>query len=178
MALQNLPVRFALDRAGLVGADGPTHAGAFDIAFLACLPNMVVMAAADESELVHMVATAAAHDHGPIAVRFPRGEGIGIEVPERGQVLPIGKGRMVREGSKIALLSLGTRFGALVLDHLNETGAIGRGLKVKVMTLPDRFIDHDKPEKMYAAAALDAKAIVEKALDLLGRDHAASPIRA
>ena len=232
MALQNLPVRFALDRAGLVGADGPTHAGAFDIAYLACLPNMVVMAAADEAELVHMVATAAAYDDGPTAVRFPRGEGVGVEIPDQGDILPIGKGRMIREGSKIALLTLGTRlqealkaadelarlglsasvadarfakpidtdlidqlaahhdvlitleegssggFGALVLNHLNETGAIGRGLKIKVMTLPDRFIDHDKPEKMYAEAGLDAKAIVEKALALLGRDHAASPIRA
>jgi 1-deoxy-D-xylulose-5-phosphate synthase len=109
VAIQNLPVRFALDRAGLVGADGPTHAGAFDLAYLCCLPNMVVMAAADEAELVHMVATATAHDSGPIALRFPRGEGVGVEMPRRGSVLEIGKGRLVREGGQIALLSLGTR---------------------------------------------------------------------
>ncbi|WP_374301534.1 1-deoxy-D-xylulose-5-phosphate synthase [Paracoccus sp. (in: a-proteobacteria)] len=109
VAVQNLPVRFAIDRAGLVGQDGPTHAGAYDIAFLANLPGMVVMAAADEAELVHMVATAAAHDSGPIAFRFPRGEGTGVEMPERGQVLEIGKGRIVREGKGVALLSFGTR---------------------------------------------------------------------
>lgn len=109
VALQNLPVRFAIDRAGLVGADGATHAGAFDVAYLACLPNMVVMAAADEGELVHMVATCAAHDAGPIAVRYPRGEGVGVEMPEQGVPLPIGKGRIIREGSKVAILSLGTR---------------------------------------------------------------------
>ncbi len=109
VALQNLPVRFAMDRAGLVGADGPTHAGAFDLAYLCCLPNMVVMAAADEAELCHMVATATAHDSGPIAFRYPRGDGVGVDMPERGEVLPIGKGRMMRDGSQIALLSLGTR---------------------------------------------------------------------
>jgi 1-deoxy-D-xylulose-5-phosphate synthase len=109
VALQNLPVRFAIDRAGLVGADGATHAGAFDVAYLTCLPNMVVMAAADEGELVHMVATCAAYDAGPIAVRYPRGEGVGVEMPEQGVVLPIGKGRIIREGSKVAILSLGTR---------------------------------------------------------------------
>jgi 1-deoxy-D-xylulose-5-phosphate synthase len=111
VAIQNLPVRFAIDRAGLVGADGATHAGSFDIAYLACLPNMVVMAAADEAELVHMVATAAAHDSGPIALRYPRGEGVGIEMPERGVPLEIGRGRVLREGSRIAILSLGTRLG-------------------------------------------------------------------
>jgi 1-deoxy-D-xylulose-5-phosphate synthase len=109
VAIQKLPVRFALDRAGLVGADGPTHAGAFDIAYLACLPNMVVMAAADEAELVHMVATAAAHDAGPIAFRYPRGEGVGVDMPERGVPLPIGRGRILREGDRVAILSLGTR---------------------------------------------------------------------
>ena len=109
VAIQRLPVRFAIDRAGLVGADGATHAGSFDIAYLANLPGMVVMAAADEAELVHMVATAAAHDDGPIAFRFPRGEGVGVEMPERGEVLPIGKGRMIREGSGVAILSFGTR---------------------------------------------------------------------
>src|SRR6187551_3056675 len=109
VAIQRLPVRFALDRAGLVGADGPTHAGAFDVAYLCCLPGFVVMAAADEAELVHMVATAAAHDDGPIAFRYPRGEGVGVEMPEVGVPLEIGKGRVLREGHKVALLSYGTR---------------------------------------------------------------------
>jgi 1-deoxy-D-xylulose-5-phosphate synthase len=109
VALQNLPVRFALDRAGLVGADGATHAGAFDVAYLCCLPNMVVMAAADEAELVHMVATATAHDSGPIAFRYPRGDGVGVEMPDAGKILPIGRGRMIREGNRVAILSLGTR---------------------------------------------------------------------
>ncbi|MBM3603960.1 MAG: 1-deoxy-D-xylulose-5-phosphate synthase [Alphaproteobacteria bacterium] len=114
VAVQNLPVRFAIDRAGLVGQDGPTHAGAYDIAFLANLPGFVVMAAADEAELVHMVATAAAHDSGPIAFRFPRGEGTGVEMPERGQVLPIGKGRMIAEGKGVAILSFGTRLSEVM----------------------------------------------------------------
>jgi 1-deoxy-D-xylulose-5-phosphate synthase len=109
VAIQRLPVRFAIDRAGLVGADGATHAGAFDVAFLANLPGFVVMAAADEAELVRMVATAAAHDTGPIAFRFPRGEGVGVEMPSDPEVLEIGKGRMIREGSRIAILSFGTR---------------------------------------------------------------------
>ncbi|WP_296709903.1 1-deoxy-D-xylulose-5-phosphate synthase [Rhodoblastus sp.] len=109
VAIQNLPVRFALDRAGLVGADGATHAGAFDVAFLGILPNMVVMAAADEAELVHMVATAAAYDKGPIAFRYPRGDGVGVELPQDGVPLEIGKGRIVRQGDKVAILSLGTR---------------------------------------------------------------------
>ncbi|MCC3861316.1 1-deoxy-D-xylulose-5-phosphate synthase [Pseudemcibacter aquimaris] len=109
VAVQNLPVRFAIDRAGLVGADGPTHAGSFDITYLASLPNMVVMAAADEADLMHMIATAAAHDAGPSAVRYPRGEGIGVDLPDEGTVLEIGKGRIVREGKQIAILSLGTR---------------------------------------------------------------------
>ena len=111
VALQRLPVRFAIDRAGLVGADGATHAGAFDIAFLANLPDFVVMAAADEAELAHMVATAAAYDDGPIAFRFPRGEGNGVDLPERASPLEIGKGRMIKKGSKVALLSFGTRLG-------------------------------------------------------------------
>ncbi len=109
VALQNLPVRFAIDRAGLVGADGATHAGAFDLAYLCCLPNMVVMAAADEAELVHMVRTAAAHQAGPIAFRYPRGDGVGVPLPERGEVLEIGRGRVLREGRKVAILSLGAR---------------------------------------------------------------------
>ena len=229
VAIQKLPVRFALDRAGLVGADGPTHAGAFDIAYLACLPNMTVMAAADEAELVHMVATAAAHDSGPIALRYPRGEGVGVDLPEHGEPLPIGKGRVLREGSRIAILSLGARlgealkaadelaarglsttvadarfakpldrelilrlatthkllitieegaaggFGAHVLTLLSEAGALDNGLKVRTMTLPDKFQDHDKPERMYAAAGLDAKGIVAKAIAALGDiEHRAS----
>ena len=222
VAIQNLPVRFAIDRAGLVGADGATHAGAFDIAYLACLPNFVVMAAADEAELVHMVATCAAHDTGPIALRYPRGEGVGCEMPERGVALAIGKGRILREGSRIAILSLGTRlaealkaaedlaarglsttvadarfakpldrelvlrlaethevlitieegsiggFGSHVLGLLAETGMLDKGLKVRTMTLPDVFQDHDKPDRLYAAAALDAKGIVAKAIEALG----------
>ncbi len=109
VAIQRLPVRFAIDRAGLVGADGATHAGSFDVAFLANLPGFVVMAAADEAELVHMVATAAAHNSGPIAFRYPRGEGVGVEMPARGVPLEIGKGRMIRQGKRVALLSFGTR---------------------------------------------------------------------
>ncbi|WP_298428800.1 1-deoxy-D-xylulose-5-phosphate synthase [uncultured Jannaschia sp.] len=109
VALQNLPVRFAIDRAGLVGADGATHAGSFDVAYLSNLPNFTVMAAADEAELCHMVATAAAHDDGPIAFRFPRGEGVGVEMPERGEPLEIGRGRMIHEGARVAILSFGAR---------------------------------------------------------------------
>lgn len=111
VAVQKLPVRFALDRAGFVGADGPTHAGSFDLAYLCCLPDIVVMAAADEAELMHMVATATAINDGPSAVRFPRGEGEGVDLPERGIPLEIGKGRIVREGNSVAILSLGARLG-------------------------------------------------------------------
>jgi 1-deoxy-D-xylulose-5-phosphate synthase len=111
VAIQSLPVRFAIDRAGLVGADGATHAGSFDNAYLGCLPNFVIMAASDEAELVHMVATQVAINDRPSAVRYPRGEGRGVEMPEIGIPLEIGKGRIVRQGSKIALLSLGTRLG-------------------------------------------------------------------
>ena len=114
VAIQRLPVRFAIDRAGLVGADGATHAGSFDIGYLSNLPGFVVMAAADEAELKHMVATAVAHDNGPIAFRYPRGEGQGVELPERGQVLEIGKGRMIREGAQVAILSFGTRLGEVL----------------------------------------------------------------
>jgi len=114
VAIQRLPVRFAIDRAGLVGADGATHAGAFDVAFLANLPGFVVMAAADEAELVHMVATAAAHDDGPIAFRFPRGDGTGVTMPERGEPLEIGKGRMIQRGSRVAILSFGTRLSEVM----------------------------------------------------------------
>jgi 1-deoxy-D-xylulose-5-phosphate synthase len=222
VAIQNLPVRFAIDRAGLVGADGATHAGAFDLAYLSCLPNMTVMAAADEAELVHMVATCAVHDTGPIALRYPRGEGVGVEMPERGEPLEIGKGRVLREGTRIAILSLGTRlaealeaaedlaarglsttvadarfakpidrelvlrlaafhevlltleegavggFGAHVLSLLAQAGALDKGLKVRTLTLPDVFQDQDKPERLYAAAGLDARAIVARALEALG----------
>jgi 1-deoxy-D-xylulose-5-phosphate synthase len=224
VALQNLPVRFCLDRAGLVGADGATHAGAFDLAYLCCLPNMTVMAAADEAELVHMVATAHAHDSGPIALRYPRGEGVGVDLPERGEALAIGRGRVVRrpEGARVALLSLGTRlaealkaadeleaagigvtvadarfakpldealiqdlagsheavvtleegstggFGAMVLHLLAQTGALDAGrVRVRTMTLPDSYQEHDTPERMYAEAGLDAPAIVKLVRDTL-----------
>jgi 1-deoxy-D-xylulose-5-phosphate synthase len=223
VAIQNLPVRFAIDRAGLVGADGPTHAGAFDIAYLGCLPNFTVMAAADEAELVHMVATAVAHDSGPIAFRFPRGEGVGVDLPEEGVPLQIGRGRILREGTRVAILSLGTRlaealkaaddletrglsttvadarfakpldldlvsrlareheilvtieegsvggFGSHVLQALGNHGLLDNGLKVRVMVLPDAFLDHDTPERMYAKAGLDAAGIVAKVFQALGR---------
>jgi 1-deoxy-D-xylulose-5-phosphate synthase len=124
VAIQNLPVRFAIDRAGLVGADGATHAGSFDITYLATLPNMVVMAAADEAELVHMTYTAARHDSGPIAFRYPRGNGTGVEMPAEPELLEIGKGRIVRSGSKVALLSLGTRLAEALkaADQLEAKG--------------------------------------------------------
>jgi 1-deoxy-D-xylulose-5-phosphate synthase len=124
VAIQKLPVRFAIDRAGLVGADGATHAGSFDVAFLACLPDMVVMAAGDEAELVHMVATAAAIDDRPSAFRFPRGEGMGVPLPAEGQPLEIGKGRVLREGTKVALLSFGARLGEC-LRAADELAALG-----------------------------------------------------
>ncbi len=124
VAIQKLPVRFALDRAGLVGADGPTHAGAFDTAYLGCLPGFVLMAAADEAELVHMVATQVAIDDAPSALRYPRGEGTGVEMPEEGRPLEIGKGRVLAEGSKVALFSYGTRL-AECLNAAKELGAHG-----------------------------------------------------
>jgi 1-deoxy-D-xylulose-5-phosphate synthase len=124
VALQALPVRFAIDRAGLVGADGATHAGAFDMAYLGCLPNFVIMAAADEAELSHMVATAAAYDEGPIAFRYPRGDGVGVALPETPQILPIGRGRVLREGKDVAILSVGTRLQSALAaaDHLAARG--------------------------------------------------------
>ena len=124
VAIQNLPVRFAIDRAGLVGADGATHAGSFDVTYLATLPNFVVMAAADEAELVHMTYTAAEHDSGPIAVRYPRGNGVGVPLPDRPEKLEIGRGRVVREGSKVAILSLGTRLAEALkaADQLDAKG--------------------------------------------------------
>jgi 1-deoxy-D-xylulose-5-phosphate synthase len=124
VAIQRLPVRFAMDRAGLVGADGPTHAGAFDVAYLGCLPGFVVMAAGDEAELVHMVATQAAIDDRPSALRYPRGEGLGVPMPEEGKPLEIGKGRIVREGTKVALLSFGARLGEC-LKAADELGTYG-----------------------------------------------------
>ncbi len=127
VAIQRLPVRFAIDRAGLVGADGATHAGAFDVAYLANLPGFTVMAAADEAELVHMVATAARHDEGPIAFRYPRGEGVGVELPERGEPLPIGKGRLIAEGDRAAILSFGTR--------LSEAREAAEALSARGMTV-------------------------------------------
>jgi 1-deoxy-D-xylulose-5-phosphate synthase len=230
VAIQRLPVRFALDRAGLVGADGPTHAGSFDLAYLGCLPGFVLMAAADEAELVHMVATAAAIDDCPSAFRYPRGEGIGVELPAEGVPLEIGKGRILREGSAVAILSLGTRlaeslkaadqlaafglpttvadarfakpldrdllhrlarnhevlitieegsiggFGSHVLHDLAQSGLLERGLKVRPMVLPDSFIDHDKPEKMYERAGLNAAGIVATVLAALGRTVSANEI--
>ncbi len=124
VAIQKLPVRFAIDRAGLVGADGQTHAGAFDVTYLSCLPGMVVMAAGDEAELVHMVRTAVAYDDGPLAFRYPRGEGVGVDMPERGEELTIGRGRMLREGGKVALLSFGGRLHE-VMKAADELAAHG-----------------------------------------------------
>ncbi len=231
VAIQHLPVRFALDRAGLVGADGPTHAGAFDVAYLACLPGMVVMAAADEVELMHMVATAASIDDRPSAFRYPRGDATGATLPKRGTPLSIGKGRVLREGSAIALLSFGARlgealtaadqlagfglattvadarfakpldlelvaqlgrhhevlitleeganggFGSQVLKALADQGLLDRGLKVRTLTLPDRFIEQDKPNAMYAAAGLDASSIVAAVFAALGKDLDAETAR-
>jgi 1-deoxy-D-xylulose-5-phosphate synthase len=231
VAIQSLPVRFAMDRAGLVGADGPTHAGSFDITYLATLPNMVVMAAADEVELMNMVATAASIDDRPSAFRYPRGEGWGLERPQAGSILEIGKGRILREGTSIAILSFGTRlqeclvaaeklsgyglsvtvadarfakpldenmirrlarehevlitieegaiggFASHVMQFLALEGAFDKGLKMRPMTLPDRFIDQDTPEKMYAAAHLDARSIVATALNALGREKEALAAR-
>jgi 1-deoxy-D-xylulose-5-phosphate synthase len=228
VAIQNLPVRFAIDRAGLVGADGATHAGSFDVAFLGILPNFVIMAAADEAELVHMVATAAAYDSGPIALRYPRGDGVGVDMPQFGVPLEIGKGRVVRAGDKVAILSLGTRlaeaekaadllaaqgvsttvadarfakpldvellrrlaathevlitveegsiggFGSFVLQQLAEDGFLDKGLRVRAMVLPDVFLDHDKPDALYARAGLDAKGIVAKVFEALGRPAVAA----
>ncbi len=231
VAIQRLPVRFAIDRAGLVGADGPTHAGSFDLTYLGCLPHFVLMAAADEAELVHMVATACAIDDAPSAFRFPRGDGVGVDLPSVGVPLEIGKGRVVREGSSVALLSLGTRlaeclkaadilkshgltatvadarfakpididlvlrlarehevlitveegaiggFGAQVLYALAEHGVLDRGLKVRSMVLPDTFIDQDSPAAMYAKAGLDAKGIVMRVFEALGREADISAVQ-
>ena len=231
VAIQSLPVRFAIDRAGLVGADGATHAGSFDNAYLGCLPNFVIMAASDEAELVHMVATQVAINDRPSAVRYPRGEGRGVEMPEAGVALEIGKGRIVREGTKIALLSFGTRlaecekaadelaaqglsttiadarfmkpldvdlvlklareheilltieegaiggFGSHVMQTLAEHGMLDGGLRMRAMVLPDVFLDHDSPNAMYGRAGLDAKGIVAKVFETLGKDFKAETVK-
>ena len=227
VAIQKLPVRFAIDRAGLVGADGPTHAGAFDVTYLCCLPGFIVMAASDEAELRHMVATAAAIDDGPSAVRYPRGEGTGVALPDEGVPLAIGKGRVLREGSAVALLSLGGRlpeclkaadqlagfglsttvadarfakpldhelilelarhhevliaveegaiggFGSHVMQLLSREGLLDGKAKLRSMVLPDIFMEHDKPEAMYAKAGLDAAGIVATVFAALGREATA-----
>ncbi len=230
VALQRLPVRFAIDRAGLVGADGPTHHGAFDLVYLCCLPGFVVMAPADEGELVHMIATAAAIDDRPSVFRYPRGEGIGATIPAQGEVLAIGKGRVVREGGTVALLSLGTRladcliaadalatrglsatvadarfakpldvalihrlarthavlvtveegaaggFGAHVLHELARTGRLDHGLKVRTLTLPDVFLEHDTPKVQIETAGLTAPHIVNTVLMALGWEKGAGTV--
>ena len=154
VAIQRLPVRFAIDRAGLVGADGATHAGAFDIAFMANLPGMVVMAAADEAELVRMVATAAAYDDGPIAFRFPRGEGVGVEMPAEPELLEIGKGRMIREGKRVAILSFGTR--------LQEVEAAAEALSAKGITptIADARFAKPLDREMILKLAADHEALI------------------
>jgi len=231
IAIQRLPVRFAMDRAGLVGADGPTHAGSFDIAYLGCLPGFVLMAASDEAELVHMVATQVAIDDRPSALRYPRGEGRGVPMPAEGIPLEIGRGRILREGDKVALLCYGARlgeclkaadelagfglsttvadarfakpldidlvlrlardhevmitieegaiggFGSHVLQALAEAGTLDHGLKFRAMVLPDIFIDQDSPNAMYAKAGLDAKGIVAKVFETLGKEAVPSTIR-
>ena len=221
VALQGLPVRFAIDRAGLVGADGATHAGAFDVGFLANLPGFVVMAAGDEAELAHMVTTAAAYDAGPISFRYPRGEGSGVQMPDQGQVLQIGKGRVVRQGADVALLCFGAHlpecllaaeglaaqgisvtvadarfakpldtdlitqlarhhqavitveqgarggFGAQVLEYMANSGGLDHGVRLRTLTLPDRFIEQASPAAMYADAGLsvaDITRAVERVL--------------
>jgi 1-deoxy-D-xylulose-5-phosphate synthase len=226
VAIQNLPVRFAIDRAGLVGADGSTHAGSFDITYLATLPNFVVMSPSDEAELVHMTYTAALHDSGPIAFRYPRGNGTGVAMPETPERLEIGKGRVVREGKKVAILSLGTRLGeamkaadtldakglstsvadmrfakpldealirhmiathevvitleeasigglgAHVLTLASDLGLMDAGLKIRTMRLPDKFQEHDNPQKQYDDAGLNAPQIVETVLKTLRHNSA------
>ena len=223
VAVQNLPVRFAIDRAGLVGADGATHAGIYDLAYLTCLPNMVIMCPSDEAELFHMVATAAVYDDGPSAVRYPRGEGVGCTIPDVAEILTIGKGRIVREGSGLAILSLGTRltasietadllasngmsvtiadarfakpldtnlidnlagtheslliveegspggFSAHVVTYLANQGHLDGLLKVRALTLPDKFIDHDSQTGQLASAGLDTNGIYLAARNLLSQ---------
>jgi len=221
VAIQSLPVRFAIDRAGLVGADGPTHAGSFDITYLSTLPNFVVMAASDEAELVRMINTSVDINDKPSAFRYPRGNGVGIELPSLGDKLEIGKGRIIKEGKKAAILNFGARlnecliayenlkkkginltlfdarfakpldenviwqlardheiiisieegsiggFGSHVSQYLFDNNLVDNDLKYRSMILPDRFIDHDKPEQMYKYAGLDANSIENKVLDTL-----------
>ncbi len=233
VAIQKLPVRFVLDRAGYVGADGQTHHGSFDLAYLGCLPDFVLMASADEAELVHMVATQAQIGDRPSALRYPRGEGVGVQLPEEGVPLAIGRGRILREGSTIAILSYGARlqealkaaedlqarglsttvadarfckpldgelvrrladehevlvtveegaiggFASHVSHFLAHAGLLDRGrLKFRPMVMPDRFIDHDKPESQYEQAGLNARHIVARALGALGQEQAEKLIRA
>jgi 1-deoxy-D-xylulose-5-phosphate synthase len=227
VAIQKLPVRFILDRAGYVGADGQTHCGAFDVAYLGCLPDVVLAACADEAELVRMVNTLAQIDDRPSALRFPRGEGVGVEMPEIGSTVELGKGRVVRQGNAVAILSYGSRlsdalvaaemlaergvqatvadarfakpmdidlvtrlarehsvlitveegstggFGALVLHYLAGTGLLDGGLAVRTMTMPDVFLDQDKPAVQVKLAGLDAKSIMQTVLSAMG-----SPARA
>ncbi len=232
VAIQSLPVRFAIDRAGLVGADGPTHAGSYDVTYLATLPNFVIMAAADEAELTRMVRTAVDINDRPSAFRYPRGEGTGAEIPENPEPLEIGKGRILREGTSIAILSLGTHlqesleaadelrshglsctvadarfakpldedlirrlagehevlitieegavggFAAHVLQFLAKDGLLDNGLKIRPMTLPDRFVAHGTPQGMYEDAGLATQDIVNTALATLGSNSAMADLRA
>ena len=221
IAIQSLPVRFAIDRAGLVGADGPTHAGSFDITFLATLPNFIVMAASDESELVKMINTSVDINDKPSAFRYPRGNGVGVELPNINEKLEIGKGRVIKEGKNVALINFGSRlnecliarenllkkginitivdarfakpldekliwqvandhnavitieegsvggFGSHVAQLLNEKNLLDNNLKYRSMFLPDRFIEHDKPDIMYKYAGLDSSNIESKILDTI-----------
>jgi 1-deoxy-D-xylulose-5-phosphate synthase len=232
VAIQGLPVRFGIDRAGLVGADGATHAGSFDLAYLCCLPGFIVMAAADEADLMNMIATSAGINDRPSAVRYPRGEGVGIDLPSKGVPLEIGKGRIIRKGNTVAILSLGGRlsesllaaddlatrgllitvadarfakpldeqmieelasthdiliiieegsiggFSSHVLNFLANMGLLDGALKVRPMCLPDRFLDHDTPEKQYEEAGLSAGHIVKTALIALENQGSVSPVRA
>ncbi|WP_422365809.1 1-deoxy-D-xylulose-5-phosphate synthase [Pelagibius sp.] len=232
VAIQSLPVRFAIDRAGMVGADGVTHQGSYDLTYLGCLPNFVLMAPSDENELMHMVATACQIDDRPSAFRYPRGEALGLEMPARGSALEIGKGRIVREGSKVAILSLGTRlsdalaaaddlaarglsttvadarfakpldedlvrrlarehevlitveegaiggFATQVMQFLALEGAFDKGLRFRPVTLPDVFIDHDKPDLQLVQAGIDRGGILNAVLQALGQDSVESPARA
>ena len=221
VAIQNLPVRFAIDRAGLVGADGPTHAGSFDVTYLSTLPNFVVMAASDEAELVRMINTSVDINNSPSALRYPRGNGVGIELPGIDEKIEIGKGRIILEGKKVAIINFGARlnecllaneilikkgikitivdarfakpldenliwqvatdheaiitieegsvggFGSHVSQFLSEKNLLDNNLKFRSMILPDKFIDHNKPELMYKEAGLDAEAIVSKVFDII-----------
>ena len=229
VAIQKLPVRFAIDRAGLVGADGATHAGSFDMAYLGVLPDFIVMAPADEAELRHMVATAAAIDGQPCAFRFARGAGRGVALPEAGEVLPLGKGRVLRRGAGLAFVSVGDRLaeveraadrleglgvaatvadlrfvkpldrelllalasghealllveagsiggaGSHVLELLSREGMLAGGLRVRCLSLPDCFLDHDSPDAMYRRAGLDGDAIFRAAVALLELPEGEAP---